>query len=566
MPAPFTLLSTSTPPRPPAGIAGSAGSAVLAGWGRWATALALAFGIGLIVAGLSILPPSPAKAGEATGEAADEAGAKPESTAGEADAKRAVPAAEAIDAQVTRLREIFKKEYRAREPKARLALVEQLLATADTEGIEPAARYAALSEAVAVAADAKDYAIALDALDRLEAAFDADAIARRYELVAASAKALKRPDESDAAMLAEAFLQVTTRALRAGDPEVADDAAGDAYSYARKAKDKELFELAKDLRDEVRDFKRVARTVERTRGKLKASPEDPALNAEVGGFDAYWRGDWKAGLPLLAKGGDATAAALAKTELGQPTLPTVFFALANGWWKLGETFEERIPRENLYLHAAPFYAKALPELSGLDKAMAEKRLEQAEAIAARAGALVLPEGGATAGSGKREPGLLLTIYEGDAKRPVYVGVTRDDFVFGGKSDLRAFAEAKPEVTYRVVWEGYFQVPVEGAYNTQTYISAKDDTPARFHVEVDAMGGLVGKKHGGTMRELTLKEGIHTIRAEYVGPLKPAIGGFGFRASKGFQGNRPDQKHDWAGIPPEALFHDPVAARRAGYRP
>ncbi len=109
--------------------------------------------------------------------------------------------------------------------------------------------------------------------------------------------------------------------------------------------------------------------------KLASEPRDPAANLTVGRWLCFQRDDYKAGLPFLAKGGDAELAALARREIDSPPITAGDkAALADAWWDLGEKAKSE-QRVCLCLHAADLYREALPELSGLAKATAQKRLE-----------------------------------------------------------------------------------------------------------------------------------------------------------------------------------------------
>ena len=109
--------------------------------------------------------------------------------------------------------------------------------------------------------------------------------------------------------------------------------------------------------------------------KLKRSPDDPAINAAVGKYACFERGQWEKGLPLLAKSNDPALKTLATTELNKPTEPEAIAALGDGW------FDEagKLPASNrpkILEHAASLYRIADANLSGLRKLAVEKRLAQ----------------------------------------------------------------------------------------------------------------------------------------------------------------------------------------------
>ena len=67
-------------------------------------------------------------------------------------------------------------------------------------------------------------------------------------------------------------------------------------------------------------------------------------------------------------------AALAKQELAQPQTPAEQFRLADAWWAAGEN-ASAATKTLLRADAVSWYSQALPKLTGLDQAKAEKRVE-----------------------------------------------------------------------------------------------------------------------------------------------------------------------------------------------
>src|SRR5205085_7857901 len=111
---------------------------------------------------------------------------------------------------------------------------------------------------------------------------------------------------------------------------------------------------------------------------LRKSPDDPAACLTVGRHLCLVKGDWTTGLPLLAKGADAKLKALGQLELASPTDPAAQLKLADGWW-------ESSTSTSASSHAALWYAKAAPGLSGASRARASSR-GGAAAVAAVAAA------------------------------------------------------------------------------------------------------------------------------------------------------------------------------------
>jgi hypothetical protein len=110
--------------------------------------------------------------------------------------------------------------------------------------------------------------------------------------------------------------------------------------------------------------------------KLKASPDDPATNAVVGGYLCFARGQWERGLPFLAKGQDAAIKTLAAAELRKAEGAEATAGIADGWWDAGAKMAGA-KRTKTLQHAAALYRSALADLSGLRRLTIEKRIAEA---------------------------------------------------------------------------------------------------------------------------------------------------------------------------------------------
>jgi hypothetical protein len=156
-----------------------------------------------------------------------------------------------------------------------------------------------------------------------------------------------------------------------------------------------LLRIANRYLDQPRD-EDIPREVNRLRGQLsnaqryygKASEqlalyrEDPD-NAEaagvVGRFLCFIKGDWEAGLPLLAKGGPETLRGLALADLEQPTDYYDMIALGDGWWNLSSQTKTGVFRQSARDRAVFWYEQVyavIPE--SLDRMHVKARIDEAE--------------------------------------------------------------------------------------------------------------------------------------------------------------------------------------------
>jgi len=85
------------------------------------------------------------------------------------------------------------------------------------------------------------------------------------------------------------------------------------------------------------------------------------------------KGDWAAGLPMLAKGNDPTTKGPAEKDLAAPADATAQAAAGDGWWDLAEKTTDSA-KTAIRARAAFWYEKAVDKLTGLSKTKVRTRL------------------------------------------------------------------------------------------------------------------------------------------------------------------------------------------------
>lgn len=190
----------------------------------------------------------------------------------------------------------------------------------------------------------------------------------KLEAIQKVGKSARTP--SQCKMLVDLALPLLDTLIARDRYEDAMSVAATAVAASRITLDSALVERALARRQQVEELAHDYAALRPFLAKLEQEPTNPEANLALGRFRCLRKGDWSNGLPILAAGGDAPLAVLAARELGSAA-PAV--ELADGWWNLAESDQEG-HKEQLRIHAARWYAKALPTLDGPAKVVAQSRI------------------------------------------------------------------------------------------------------------------------------------------------------------------------------------------------
>jgi hypothetical protein len=277
------------------------------------------------------------------------------------------------------IRQVLADEYaRAKaDPAARARLVQTLREQGRETRDDPAARFVLFREARDLAASSGDFTTALQVVGELAERYAIDLPAMRLDTLVRAAPAVKGPAAGrDLAQIAVELLDELVEAER---HELALKLLPAAKAAAETAADKllagEVARRAEALPLLHKEFERLRPLVK----KLKARPDHPKANLELGTYHALLRGQWAKGLPLLARGADAGLKKLASLDLAGPQEAARQLELADGWRDQAQK-RSGLAQVHLLLRAAHWYQQAAQQLPAPERARAE---EQLKAIAAR---------------------------------------------------------------------------------------------------------------------------------------------------------------------------------------
>jgi hypothetical protein len=266
------------------------------------------------------------------------------------------------------------KPYPPSRPADRLRLSKTFVDRAADSRIAPDEEYVLLREASLLAAGAGSLDGAMSPLDTIEFGYSGDVTPLRLEALQRLRAA--QPGADAAAQGAVIALALARSTLARGDYSAAARAGQLALSFATIAHDPELKRNIIPVAMEASRAKSEERRAAVAQQALTHHPDDPMQNLIAGQFLCLWRNDWARGLPLLAKGSDLQFKNAAARELAKPGTSTACAALGNQWWDIA-TQESGAIRARLLRHAAIWYERALPGLTGAPKASVQRRLDQA---------------------------------------------------------------------------------------------------------------------------------------------------------------------------------------------
>lgn len=270
--------------------------------------------------------------------------------------KLPIPDDAAQEKVMATIRDIYKDDY-----KDRTALANKLFQRA-TETQDTAERFVLLYEAKSLASETWQGKLAFDVID---------VIAKEYEISGPSLKVevfeqvVKKPRISpeQKIAIAKAALEVIDEAIGEDKFDVAKKAGRIASQLVRQTNNKDLLQEIVAKGKDVGTAAKAYADAQKAMATLKGIPDDPEANLIVGKYLCFNKGNWKKGLPMLAKGSDDTFKALATKDIAGAANANEQVKLGDAWWDVAKD------------RAAQWYRQAVPQLTGLEKDKVQKRLQ-----------------------------------------------------------------------------------------------------------------------------------------------------------------------------------------------
>jgi hypothetical protein len=268
-------------------------------------------------------------------------------------------------------------DYASEKPADLVPLINRLIKDAAGTKDNPAARFVMLREARDLAIQAGRVDLAGEAVQKLDADYDVnpvDMLLSALEKIGAAAQPAKTQQT-----VVQIALGLSELAARHDDYPLALRLLAIGEASALKSENAALAKTVQSRLEEVAGLRKEYGVARAAAAALKKDADDPDANLSLGKFLALTKGDWKQGLPHLAKGADDALKALAQGDLAEPPTATARLKVADGWWDYAQDKGPMLKKQ-LLLRAKMYYVRAAPELAGLSKTKAERRTQEIQKL------------------------------------------------------------------------------------------------------------------------------------------------------------------------------------------
>lgn len=274
-----------------------------------------------------------------------------------------------------KVREVYAADFKqAKLPAQKWNLAVKIGTVATETKNDPDSEYALSMEAIDLYTTVGDVLSAFRLVDELAMTFDINPVTLKVDLFKkagkeSKSKILKR-------MLALVGLKLAGDAASVEDYEAAKEVASLSVVLAKPSRDTMAIRRASEQQGRYADLLKIWQQVVEARQKLKLDAKDVQANDIVGRYLCFTRQDWEGGLPLLSQGASLELKAIAAKDLATTGEVESMTDTADAWWKITEDKKDA-EKQQIFPRVAHWYELALPNLSGLAKVAAEKRLEVA---------------------------------------------------------------------------------------------------------------------------------------------------------------------------------------------
>lgn len=297
---------------------------------------------------------------------------------GKADEERLpVPTPEAQKKAAALIYDLYKADFAkaAKDAQARALLAVTFLQEGKETSDYPAGRYVLLVEARKLAAQAGDAPTALQAADDLGQDFDVPADQIFEIKVQVVGNAIESADSpADYHTIIDAAQVLLEDALANDDYEASRRLLSTADAAALKLKNVPLVSNLRRRQEQVTRLEKEYARWKPFADTLSKDPKDAEASVVIGKYQAFYKGDWEKGLPLLAQGANAELRKLAALDLAKPGEAAAQVQLADGWVSTAKQVPEA-EKVQILLRAYYWYVQALADLKPAARSQVEQQME-----------------------------------------------------------------------------------------------------------------------------------------------------------------------------------------------
>ena len=291
---------------------------------------------------------------------------------GQSGKKAPIPSPQAQAKTETLIQELFKEDLAkaAKDPAAKIRLAVTFLQEGKDTGDDPTGRYVLYQHALKLASQAGDAPTALQAIEEIALEYSlpaADIFQMKIKALTSAGTAVSTPSAYQSVV--DGALGLLEDALAADDFPAAHKLLTTAEAAAIKLKNvplvSSLRKRGQDLAGLQKDFAYWQPFADR----LEKDATDAEANCEMGKYQAFLKGNWERGLPLLAQGTKGPLQELAALDLRDPKDANQLLHLAQGYFNEGQNLKG-IMQINVLLRSYYRYQQVLADSAAPDSARA----------------------------------------------------------------------------------------------------------------------------------------------------------------------------------------------------
>ncbi len=292
-----------------------------------------------------------------------------------------VPTAIDVAEASKKLRVVFAKRMEEARTEADKGMIaSEMVKQASEMPEDPAGAFALLNAAGALANQAGEFQTAVDAVETKIRIFEVDAYEENAAMMVAfgNENGGRRAQKAGGDEYVTRAIRVIFAGIRADDFVRASSIARYALMFKGERGQDETVTMLTRLRTQLSVARGHYSRTGNALAQLRIEPNDPAAVEEVGRFLCFIKGDWDAGLPLLARSENTVLNEIAKADIAGADAPAGMLVLADAWWDLSSRTTQGVFRQACRDRAVAWYTAAhglLPD--SLDKLHCKARLDEA---------------------------------------------------------------------------------------------------------------------------------------------------------------------------------------------